>query len=82
MYIGYQTVDGAFYGDVRLGYYKNGMREGQTLIVYYDPQAPMDVRAKKGMKLVVWIIGGIGALFSVIGGVLLINGAIGRRENI
>lgn len=82
VYIGYQTVDGAFYGDVKLGYYKNGMREGQTLTVYYDPQAPMDVRVKEGTKLVVWITGGIGALFSVIGGALLIKEATGRRENI
>lgn len=82
VYISYRTVDGVFYGDVKLGYYKTGMREGQTLTVYYDPQAPTDVRAKQGMKLVVWITGGIGALFSVIGGALLITGAIGRRENI
>lgn len=82
VYISYQTADGAFYEDVRLGYYKNDMREGQTLTVYYDPQDPTDVRAKEGMKLVVWIIGGIGALFSVIGGALLITGATSRRENI
>ncbi|MBP3325197.1 MAG: DUF3592 domain-containing protein [Coprococcus sp.] len=82
VYISYQTADGAFYEDVKLGYYKNSMREGQTLTVYYDPQAPTDVQAKEGSKLVVWITGGIGALFSVIGGVLLISGAVGRREYI
>lgn len=82
VYIGYQTVDGAFYGDVKLGYYKNGMREGQTLTVYYDPQDPMDVRVKVGTRLVVWITGGIGALFGLLGGALLIKEATGRRENI
>ncbi len=82
VYISYQTEDGDFYEDVKLGRYTNSMREGQTLTVYYDPQAPMDVRVKEGAKLLVWILGGIGVLFSIIGGALLIKGATGRRENI
>lgn len=67
VYISYMTEDGEYYSEQEFGYYTSNMYEGQNIKVYYDPENPEDVRSKSGSKLVFYICGGIGGLFSVLG---------------
>lgn len=68
-YITY-SVDGVTYSDVRLGYYKRGMDEGDVIEIYYDPENPEDFiagHASNLMPAILCIVGGVCILFGIAG---------------
>ncbi len=61
VYVKY-VIDDELYEDVRLGYYSSGMREGQKVAVWYNPEDPWEIRSKEGSSfgsLLLIIMGGV-----------------------
>jgi hypothetical protein len=54
---------------------------GDAIEVSYDPNTPTDVRSSRSDIMVMAAVGGIGGLFVLIGGGLLIGGLARRRRN-
>lgn len=68
VYISYQTEDGDYYEDVKLGYYNSSMKEGQKLVICYDPENPTDIKSKEGMNIAILILSiiAVGFIFTSI----------------
>lgn len=71
VYVSYETEDGDYYSNEKLGYYTSSMKEGQAITIYYDPEKPTDIRTKAGIKLLVYVFGGLGCVFAPVGIFLL-----------
>lgn len=76
VYISYYTSEGEYYDNVRISYYSSSMKEGKSITVYYDPDDPSDVRVKAGSNFAIWILLGMGGIFTLIGVGLAIKGIL------
>ncbi len=72
VYVTY-TVDDITYEDQYLGYHSKGMREGDVVEIYYDPENPIDIVSGSGTFLLTYVFVGIGGVFFVVVLVSLIS---------
>ena len=71
VHISYDTQEGIHYSNVDLGWYQSGMKEGQTLAVYYNPNNPRDVRTQEGSMVSYIVIMIMGVVFALIGALFM-----------
>ncbi len=75
------TIDGREY-ETKLNYYTSGMREGDTVEIFVDPDDPSDIEADTLIPDIVFI--GLGGLFTVIGSCFLVShvSKLSRRKRL
>lgn len=66
VYVEY-VVDGET-REAKLNYYSSTMREGDSIDIYYEKGNPSKIGSESGDMLFVYIFGGMGSLFAILGG--------------
>ena len=76
-------VDGKEYEE-KLNAYSSSYREGKEIEVIYDKENPSRVGVEWGTKLGMWIAGGLGGVFALIGliGLIVIAGMDAKKKKI
>ncbi len=75
------TIDGKEY-ETKLNYYTSGMREGDTVEIFVDPDDPADIETDTLILDIVFI--GLGGVFTIIGGCFLVShvSRLSRRKRL
>ncbi len=71
VYVSYE-YGGSTYSDVRLNSYSSSMYEGKEITLYCDPDNPRHIQADSMLYLGPGILLGIGIIFTLVGGGILI----------
>lgn len=71
VYVDYKTDTGSYRG-VTLGYYSSSMREGDALVLYYDPENPTDIRVRQEHIFTLIATGGFAFVFFGISGIFFV----------
>lgn len=80
VYVSYE-VDGVPYDFVELGYHSTGMKVGQSITIYYNPEDPTSIKTKGAAYLFIFIPWLLAVFFTVFGGVMLVaNRRLSRRR--
>lgn len=79
VYVSYVTLEEQHVDDIYLDVYKSGMKKGQEVTIWYDPNNPEDVRTKEGSMgtSIVMVVVGIG--FSLLGGLFAFGKSLPRE---
>ena len=66
VFVSYE-FEGTYYSDVYLGFYSTGMQEGQSIVVYLNPDSPREIETIAGNWFSVLMNLGLGGLIAVTG---------------
>ena len=75
VYVSYE-YGGSIYSDVRLNSYSSSMYEGKEITLYCDPDNPRRIKADSMLYFGPGILMGIGCIFMLVGGGILIPMAV------
>lgn len=65
-YVDY-TYNGEKYEGVSLGYSSNSLHMGSQIVIYVNPEKPLDIAVPAAARLVLWIMVPVGLVFAVSG---------------
>lgn len=71
VYVDYDTDTGSYRG-VTLGYYSSSMHEGDSIVLYYDPENPTDICVRQERMFTLFALGGFALVFFGISGILFV----------
>ncbi len=78
-YIDY-SYDGESYTDVLINSYSSSMKPGRELVIYVNPENPLDITVRSTSIVLVAVFGGLGAILVIVGALITLVPVIRSRK--
>lgn len=72
VYVGYETENGEQYSGIEYGYFVTGMKQGDEVTVFYDPDNPNHIMSSEGSTFGVILMLIMGSAFAAIGVLIIV----------